>query len=672
MIITYQNGRIDLLSENGDVTQVPDLYMKAGSVSVTTNCIYVGSKYAYIGTNFGIIALNTRRGEIADSYYIGEEASSITIQQIVETRDSLYAFSYDRLYSASLQDNIADYTYWHSIPLPCEQVQQAALWNNSMYTLQHDSLYRQNGTKWNLVRPESFQWMHVNDGQMLLYRQGFGVFRLTDDGEIQPLTTVPYPLLDGIYTNGEYWLAEQGLGFIRLGSTGDDYFHPEGPNSNFGYSMHAAHGQIYITAGGRWSGPYFRPGRINIFDGTNWRSIHENNITQSLGIYPLDFSSIGVDPKDAGHFFVASYGGGIYEFRDYQPYKRYLRPMREKIPDIDPNYNTFVDGVTIDDQGNLWVLNATEIADPIHILSPNGIWSSLRLRSNGTNLSLVTPSGILIDRRDSHRKWFMCQRVEPGVILLDDGGTPTISSDDRCVKRSIFIDQNNNTLNPSTIRCLAQDKSNRIWIGTEKGVLLIPANSDFLTSNACRRIIVPRNDGTGLGDYLLGEEQINCMAVDGGNRMWIGTASSGVYVIEDDTITAAHFTENNSLLPSNSIQSIIIEPKTGEVFVGTDNGLASYRADASEPEKTMSNVYAYPNPVRPDYSGYISITGLMENTMVNIVDAGGNLVCKTKSHGGTAVWDGKLPDGRRATPGVYTALCNANGGSTVVKILVIR
>ena len=86
----------------------------------------------------------------------------------------------------------------------------------------------------------------------------------------------------------------------------------------------------------------------------------------------------------------------------------------------------------------------------------------------------------------------------------------------------------------------------------------------------------------------------------------------------------------------------------------------------------MSGAYAYPNPVRPNYGGMIAITGLMENTVVNIVDAGGNLVCKTKSHGGTATWDGNLPDGRRATPGVYTALCNSSGGHTAVKILFIQ
>ena len=108
------------------------------------------------------------------------------------------------------------------------------------------------------------------------------------------------------------------------------------------------------------------------------------------------------------------------------------------------------------------------------------------------------------------------------------------------------------------------------------------------------------------------------------------------------------------------------------MFVGTANGIASYRSDASEPQETMDNAYAFPNPVRPDYSGVISIAGLMDDTEVRIVDSGGNLVCKTRSHGGMAVWDGKDAYGRRATPGVYSALCNAVGGHTVVKILVIR
>jgi ligand-binding sensor domain-containing protein len=214
---------------------------------------------------------------------------------------------------------------------------------------------------------------------------------------------------------------------------------------------------------------------------------------------------------------------------------------------------------------------------------------------------------------------------------------------------------------------------NRMWIGTGTGILIIPAEVDFMNSNACHRIIIPRNDGTGLGDYLLGSEQVNCMVIDGGNRMWIGTENSGIYLIEDDTITVAHFTTDNSLLPSNTIQSMAIMPTTGELFIGTAKGIASYRSDASAPQEDLTNAYAFPNPVRPNYQGVITIAGLMENTAVNIIDESGNLVCKTRSYGGTAVWDGRIQNGRLATSGVYTALCNEpTGKHTVVKILVIR
>ena len=674
LVIAYNDGRIDLLSDDDDVTQMPDLYMKAGSIAVTINCLTAGSRYTYAGTSFGIIAINTRKGEVADTYYIGQEASSVDVRAIIEQEDSLYVFSTNKLYKAALSDNLVDYAFWSADTIQGGDVQQAAAWQNELYILQHDSLYRQTGDTWQLVLGEPIRWMSANDGQMLVYTDK-GLFRLKDDYTPEGLSD-RYAMNTACFTKGEYWVAEMNWGLIKLDTNGDHIFHTEGPNSNFGYSMHAANGHIYSTVGGRWSTEFIREARINIFDGYNWRGISAYDILADLGVWTLDAVSVAVDPTDAGHFYVAMYGCGVVEFRDFKAVKQYM-PNNSTLTSVDPTnpeFYTRTDGAMMDEEGNLWVLNATNSAagKPVHVLTPNGIWYGLRLRSNGTDIAFTTPSGIWPDRRSSRYKWMFDQRYSQGVILFDDGGTPTNNSDDYCLKRSSFVDQNGTVLAPSNFNCFAQDHTNRIWIGTEKGIILIPETVDFFQSNACRRIIIPRNDGTGLGDYLLGDEQVTCMAVDGGNRMWIGTANSGLYLIEDDTITAAHFTEYNSLLPSNSIQSISIVPTTGEVFVGTGKGIASYRSDASDPAETMSGAYAYPNPVRPDYGGVISICGLMDNTVVNIVDAAGNLVCKTRSHGGTAVWDGNDAYGRRATPGVYTALCNANGGHTVVKIMVIR
>ena len=675
LIIAYENGQIDLIDDDGDVTQMPDISMKAGSIDVTVNHICTGSKQVYLAMPFGIIAIQPRKGEVSDTYYIGSDAAALNVQFIAEAKDTLYAFSYDRMYKAALKDNLVDYSYWQSEALPFEQASQVVTYKDKIYVLAHDSLYRREGMNWQLVRPEQIAWIHANGGQLLAYQSGTGVLQLTDDDQWKGICAT-YVATDAVCSNGEYWLAEEGKGLVRLGTDGDQFFRPEGPMSNFGYHLDVAHDQIYVSPGGRWAEQFGRQIGMSIYDGQGWRGIPWQDTWFYTNHDIRDIVSYAVDPKDAGHFFVATYGTGVFEFKDYKAYKHYdssNSTLRKVTAESSDYYFTRTDGAMMDEQGNLWVMNATTIGQPLHVMNTLGQWFSIPLRSGGNELTFETPTGIWVDQRNSQYKWMMAQRGEPRLILLDDGGTPTLSGDDRCMVRSSFTDQNGNVLTPAQFRCFAQDQTNRIWIGTDKGILLFDKNTDFFTSNTCKRIIIPRNDGTGLGDYLLGDEQINCLAVDGGNRMWIGTANSGLYLIEDDTITVAHFTETNSLLPSNSVQSIAIMPKTGEVFVGTDRGIASYRSDASEAQEDMSSAYAYPNPVRPGYSGAISITGLMENTVVNIIDSGGNLVCKTRSHGGTAVWDGKLPDGRYATPGVYTALCNEPGGKhTVVKIMVVR
>ena len=674
LIIVYADGRMDLLDNDGDVTQMPDLSMKAGTLSTEINCITVGSKQTYLGTSFGIVALNPRKGEISDTYYIGDEAAALEIQQVVESGDSLYAFSYDRLYKASLRDNLVDYKFWQTDTLPCEIVQQAVAFNNTIYTLQHDSLYRREGKQWHLVTPEPLEWIHVSGNQLLTFQRGKGLMQLTEDDTLSEINN-RYVATDAIRSNGEYWLAEEGKGLVRLGNDGDVFFRPEGPMSNFGYDVQTAHGQVYVTPGGRWEVQFGRQSSLSIYDGQKWLGIPYSDTWYYTGHDIRDAVRYAFDANDPSHFYVATYGTGVFEFKNYKAVAHFdaaNSTLRKAGPDVDDYYFTRTEGALMDEQGNLWILNATSEGNPLHIMTPNGQWHSLPMMSEGQNIQFTTPGSIWVDRRNNAYKWMIDQRTTPGVIFHFDNETPAYGGDDYCLKRSSFVDQDGKTITPSFIYCVAQDKSKRTWIGTESGIIVIPSDVDFFTSNKCVRFIIPRNDGTGLGDYLLGDEQINCMVPDDGNRMWIGTANSGLYLIEDDTITVAHFTENNSLLPSNAIQSIAIMPTTGEVFVGTAKGIASYRSDASEAKPDMSGAYAYPNPVRPGYTGYISVTGLMDNTVVNIVDSGGNLVCKTRSHGGTAVWDGRLPDGRLATPGVYTALCNADGGHAAVKILIVR
>jgi ligand-binding sensor domain-containing protein len=222
---------------------------------------------------------------------------------------------------------------------------------------------------------------------------------------------------------------------------------------------------------------------------------------------------------------------------------------------------------------------------------------------------------------------------------------------------------------------MAQDWDDMIWIGTDAGLFLLPSSVDFATSDRCERIIIPRNDGTNLADYLLDSEKITSIVVDGANRKWIGTEKSGVFLLSPDGIeTIAHFTAENSPLLSNAILSIAIQESTGEVFIGTGDGLMSYMSDAVPVEDDFTNIYAYPNPVHPTYKGYVVIKGLMADTEVRIVDASGNLVTVLQGLGGEVIWDITNTSGNRVSSGVYTIICNTKGGNAygTTKVLIMN
>ena len=159
------------------------------------------------------------------------------------------------------------------------------------------------------------------------------------------------------------------------------------------------------------------------------------------------------------------------------------------------------------------------------------------------------------------------------------------------------------------------------------------------------------------------KEKITSIVVDGANRKWIGTANAGVFLLSEDGLeTIEHFTVENSPLLSNTILSIAILETTGEVFIGTGEGLMSYMSDALPTEDDFTSIYAYPNPVHPNYKGEVVIKGLMTDTQVRILDASGNLVKVLTGLGGEVIWDITNTAGERVASGIYTAICNTADG----------
>lgn len=421
---------------------------------------------------------------------------------------------------------------------------------------------------------------------------------------------------------------------------------------------------------------------LQVYDGNDW-TVYENDITATTGHKFVNLISCDVDPNDESHVFA---GGrtGLYEFRNGKFIKEYNldnSPLKNATTVSDGNKNfVLVTSVKFDADSHLWLTNSISPSTSLFEITPEGEWISHhdnRLMTEvPTNKGKVLSSfesmnGLMFDSRGL--MWFSNNYFRTPALMKYSP-----SDDILYVYDSNFTNQDGNSLTLSFMKEPTEDKEGNIWVATNIGPVYITPSQ--ITSNEAITVLnqykVPRNDGTNLADYLLSNVEISAIAIDGANRKWFGTTGNGVYLISSDNEEQIHhFTKDNSKLLSDNVMDIAISDN-GEVFFGTDQGLCSYMSDATEPAKDMdgNSVYAYPNPVRPEYDGLITISGLTADANVKITTSTGYLVAEGQSNGGTFTWDGRDLKGRRVASGVYHVVTAKSDGSkgTVCNVAIIR
>lgn len=605
LVVVYTNSNIDLLSANGDVINVPDLYRKSMTDNKTINHIDFDGPYAYLATAFGVVKLNTRDGAIMDTYQLDTDVSYTYVKN-----GYLYAESKERgRLRCKLTDNLLDKSRW--------------VREDGFTTLRENRTNVQD-------KQTNLWWTKTADGKLTYYT-------IDADGKRKYFT-------EGVL--------------------------PEGPASNNFYRLYNHNGKIYAV-GGLFSQEKNgnNPGDVHVWDGTTWSHFEQPTEAQ-LGHKNVDYLCMDFDPLKEGHVMVGA-KSGLYEFQDGKFVKCYNRdnsPLESATADKSKNY-VMATGVKYDPTGNLWVLNS-QITNPLKMLSKDGEWSvmnNIGLTKNNAwdvkELFLSPTYGYM---------WFVNSYWEETKLFaydyknnkLYDAGGPT------------FTNEDNTTLKPYYLFHVTEDKNKNIWLSTSAGPLYMTPNDVKNGGGWVTQHKVPRNDGTNLADYLLSNVETRCIAVDGGNRKWIAT-SNGVFLISDDCNTQVeHFTTDNSPLLSNTVHYVLVDPNSSTVYFATDKGLCSYQSDATTPNEKMTkdNVYAYPNPVTPDYTGDITIVGLSYNADVKIVTTNGTLVNQGRSTGGSYRWNGCDLKGKRVASGIYMVETATEDGSkgTVCKIAIIN
>ncbi|MCC7051556.1 MAG: hypothetical protein IT239_07255 [Bacteroidia bacterium] len=683
LLIGYGNGNIDIIENDGNIVNLSDIKRKSFAANKTINNISINNNIAYLATGFGVVVLDLAKKEIKDTYLIGNNGSYINVHEAAVFNGFIYAATDKGLYKASLNaPNLANFSYWsRETFLPLSSFNSLAVIGNCLFA--NNSPYKPNGDittdKDTTFKLENNVWTNFNatafytarslqnlDGKLArITNYNIGIYDINGtflysyyDYNLAP--AAPTQLVKD--NEGILWISDLNNGLVKVLPQGFSAIIPNGPSNTSSTCYSATNdGELYVAKGGisgAWGNLFLTP-EIYVFKDGEWKVL--NQFTDAgLNNMP-DVLRVTVNPNNNAEVYAASYFNGLIKLVDKKVDKIY----NETNSTLLRNYRCGISGMTFDDNGNLWLAN-TISNKPLQVLKADGTWKSFSL-SGITNA--VFTGNIIID--DFGKKWMQLP-LGVGLFVYDDNGTIDDITDDKQQMLNETIGKGG--LHTTDISSIAKDLDGNIWIGTDKGITVFNNPGGVFTGGNydAQQIKIEQN---GVVANLLESERVTAIAVDAANRKWLGTESSGVFLVsEDGTKELKHFTTENSPILSNSILSIGINAKTGEVFFGTENGIISYKSDATQPTENFNDVYAYPNPVKPDYNGVIAIKNLTEKSTVKITDTQGNLVYETTSLGGQAIWNGKNFSGQKVETGVYLVFSSGIKGekTNVTKIVFIK
>ena len=703
LVIVYSNSNVDILHDNGKLYNIPDIKNAILTTAKGINDVSFYGDRIYLATDFGIVVLNDEKNEVSESYNYGkkiyfvgasskywflvsdngvfyidsnsvkydlaswlllDEASGSSIVAFLSFNDKYLFYSVDGImyYYDISSENI---TRLGSLVLGVRHIEKY-----------YDSFLLRGNVYLAFCKPEI-----VNGSIQFNTISNF-------EGKSDYLVNV---LTSSYEKDMSFWaLGEYGLGHFKM--EGNDLiilkepFFPNLLNVPDPWNLVINDNKLYVSNSGprRGTEDQYVKTRISVLDQNEWSVIDVGNVPLVNNKHTAVLYStynLAFDPDDANTFYVGTWFEGIYKITNGKCVGHYT-PSNSPFTKV-MNWAICVPVVTFDEEGNLWAAHTGESAVCMLPKSKLSIstdelsisdWYQFKYPdiANNKYAKLLLP-------KHSTPKWVIYGDWPGSVFAFDDKGTYNTTADDKTRNIVSFTDQDNKTFTPNYYSCIEEDNDGNIWIGTSSGPIVI-TNPDnvFNDSFRCTRIKIARNDGTDNADYLLQNINITDIFVDGANRKWIGTRESGLYVVSaDGTEILNHFTVDNSKIPSNFVTEVVVDPVTGIAYVGTSSGLAAYRSDAVQASSDYSNVYAFPNPVRPDYEGWISVTGLMDNSLVKITDTAGNLFFQGYSNGGQISWDGRDRNGKRVKTGVYLVFASSNPQSgsqsgVVTKIMVVN
>jgi ligand-binding sensor domain-containing protein len=689
LFIGYENGLLEVIDNDGSITISSDIVNFNQSGEKSINHMKEFDDKLYLSTPFGVVVYDIKKLEFGDTFFIGNNSSSLAVNQIEVYNGLIYAATDTGVFTADItSDLLIDFNNWNE-QFSGRNFSQISLFDNQLYVAEGTRLYRLNEGALIEVRnffqnilaikpSPSHLSVTLKTSAEVLDSSMNSVFRFAKTTEFD------FTLNNSYFENDIVFLASKEFGILNSNSSQVASFteiHPEGPVFNDVFSITAQDNSLWVVYGG-YSGtnsPNLNKYGFSQFNGENWI-----NTPYDPSLPVTDLTHVSIDSNSENRVYIGSFGstsqlnslstGGLAVVEDNK-ITNFYNNLNSPLDDIDTReayVSIRVAGTAFDNQGNLWVTNVGVLSE-LKKLSQSGQWTSYNLSSLTTNKIAIGLNEIIADRNGI--KWIGTR--SNGVYAFSENGNRM---------KALVATTNLGNLPDLNVRSVAVDSNNRVWLGTKSGLVVYSNASgvfDDNTPNANPVVINGNEDG--FGERLLGDQTVNSIVIDGAENKWFGTDNGGViYTNPDGQKTLANFSMQNSPLPSNQIIKIAVDNSSGKVYFATNKGIVAYNSNVAPFGEVLSDVYAYPNPALKNHET-VTIDGrngthLPKGTNVKILDVAGNLVYESnvvegqELQGGKVVWGKKNLAGNKVASGIYIVLLSNEDASetAVTKIAIVN
>ena len=684
-VIGYENGLIEIVTSDIVLTVV-DIFNKPNIAPniKRINHIYEHEGLVYLSCDFGISTYNLDNLEFDDSYFIGNNGEQISVRQITIKDGYIYAATSEGIKRAELNDaNIIDYSLWQVLPAPTNDWHNIVTFNNTIYAINsNNTIYEYDGVNFNNLTTYAPVLDHRVSDNFMIVTTATNCYTYTN-GFINNLS-IPYQdtyeshFTVATISNNNIHIGTQNNGILSFSlsdGTNTTQIKPNGLLENNVFTINAGNNEAWAVYGNY--SLYYNPfpaksQGISHLINNNWENSvpFTGFISSDPDIAVRNIIDVAINPFDRNQIFLNSCYDGLLELNNNVATTLYGLdniPLDTWGPYPTTPSHLRIGKSTFDSNGKLWFTNF-KVSSPLKSYDPqNNTWESFDFLSVIADVSGENGfEEIVIDQNNT--KWV--GSTKNGLIGMKESTNG--------IQLKKITSQTGNLPN-NEIRGLAIDNDNNLWIGTRLGLRVLYNTSGFFNStNPQAEAVIILDDG--IPKELMFGQFITDIEVDGANNKWIATFDAGVfYLSANGQETIHHFTKNNSPLPSNGVTDMAIDHTSGEVYFATEKGMVSFNSNATESATNLENVYAFPNPVRPEHmkdSNFkLKIRGLVDGSNLKITDISGNLVYETTVEGGTAFdWDMTAFGTHKVASGVYIIMVTTkdNEETTVEKVMVVK